>query len=58
MTDEQKRSAVKDMYPKSHRWAKRVDRMSDDQVFAIWVRNQQNQSKEVKEDEDDPDIPF
>lgn len=32
------RAAVKDMYPNS-RWAAKVDKMTDDQVYAIYIKN-------------------
>ena len=32
------RDALKQMYPGSHRWAKRVDQMADGQVLAIYNR--------------------
>ena len=37
MTTAQKRNAVKNAYPHSD-WGKRVDKMTDDQVIAIYLR--------------------
>lgn len=45
------------MYP-GPKWAKRVRNMSDAQVFAIWIKNQQSKTKDEKTDEADPPIPF
>lgn len=36
MTVKQMRSKIKDIYPYSHRWAKRVDAMKDNQVIAVY----------------------
>lgn len=59
MTDQQKRAAVIAMYPNSKSWKKKVQKMGDGQVFAIWAKAQQKkeqQNKPVKDDQDD--IPF
>jgi hypothetical protein len=49
------------MYPGPN-WRRRVEKMSDAQVYAIWVRNQENPTSKKEEnkqhDESDPDIPF
>lgn len=37
----QTRDAVKAMYPNAN-WASQVDKMDDDQVIAIYLRNLQN----------------
>jgi hypothetical protein len=39
MTDAQKRTALKSMYPGSKFWGKRVDKMSETQVTAIYLKN-------------------
>lgn len=39
------REFVKALYPKSRRWASRVDKMSDAQVFAIYTKNKNNVKK-------------
>ena len=38
MSAEKTRVLVKEAYKKSEGWAARVDRMTDDQVFAIYIR--------------------
>lgn len=43
------REFVKAMYPRSPRWAKRVARMSDGQVFAIYKKEQAKLEKEAKQ---------
>lgn len=57
MSVDEKREYLKALYP-SKRWAKRVDRMRDDQVTAIYLKKIQEQPKEEKKDEPNPDIPF
>lgn len=42
------RNWVKDLYPHSSSWHRRVDRMFDQQVFAIWKDHQEKKEKEVK----------
>lgn len=32
------RESIKKVYPNSHTWAEKVDRMSDSQVVAIYLR--------------------
>jgi hypothetical protein len=38
MNNQQIRAAVKEIYPNEN-WSKQVDRMADDQVVAIYLRN-------------------
>lgn len=57
MTEEEVRTAVKEMYPHSKGWHRKVDHMPFNQVLAIHVKNQQTPKKDDKH-EDDPDIPF
>ena len=38
MSLDQERQKLKKAYPTSTRWAKRVDKMSDAQVFAVLMR--------------------
>lgn len=38
MNNRQLRAAVKEMYP-NETWARAVDKMADDQVFAIYMKN-------------------
>ena len=47
MTDDQ-RYVVKQLYP-NKRWANRVNKMSDAQVFAIYKANQEKLEKKSKE---------
>jgi hypothetical protein len=42
VTDGQKRQFVSDLYS-GHKWKKRVEKMSDDQVVAIYLKSQQNE---------------
>jgi hypothetical protein len=35
---DQKREAIKQVYPKSTRWAEKVNKMSEEQVTAIYLR--------------------
>lgn len=44
----QVRNLVKDLYPHSASWHRRVDRMFDQQVFAIWKDHERKKEKEVK----------
>lgn len=44
------------MYPGPN-WAKKVQRMSDAQVFAIWIKNQNSEPKD-ENNEADSGIPF
>jgi hypothetical protein len=55
---ERKRSFVYDLYPGKH-WHDRVKRMSDAQILAIYLRNQNqpHHDSEEKPDDDNP-IPF
>ena len=50
MSDQHVRNSVKDLYPKSKIWANKVDRMKDDQVFAIYMRSINDQKPEKPED--------
>lgn len=45
MAEDQKRYDVKMMYPNSKRWAAKVDKMSDAQVYAIYMRNLETNSQ-------------
>lgn len=58
---EKKRSFVSDLYPGT-RWRRRVRRMSDDQVIAIYLRETTKEASKPpdkpKEKEKDDDIPF
>lgn len=50
---DKKRATVIDLYP--HRgWKKKVDKMSDAQVIAIFLR-EQNKAEEKSKEEDTPD---
>ena len=53
------RQEVAAMYP-GRKWKRRVERMPDDQVTAIYLRKiQQPAAEQAKKDrEDKPDIPF
>lgn len=42
------RNWVKDLYPHSASWHRRVDRMFDQQVFAIWKDHEEKKEKEVE----------
>lgn len=55
---DRKRSFLHDMYP--HRgWKKKVNRMTDAQVIAIYLREQNKATEsKSKEDSDAGDIPF
>jgi hypothetical protein len=63
MSHEQQRAEVVAMYPGSS-WKRRVMKMSDAQVYAIWIKNRQRQEQkqklkeETKEDPPDDNIPF
>jgi len=55
---DRKRAFVSDMYD-ARGWKKKVVRMSDAQVIAIFLREQQKADEtKLKEDSDDGDIPF
>ena len=41
MNMQQTRDAVKKMYPNQN-WASQVDKMADDQIIAIYLKNLQN----------------
>lgn len=58
MTDaERKRAFVADLYD-AKRWKKRVARMSDDQVTAIFLRNQKaDESDQPEPDNEQFDLP-
>ena len=47
---------VKEMYPDSQRWAKKVDAMPDNQVYAIYVRNLYQQ--EIPDEDVEPKPPI
>lgn len=63
MTDiEQKRAFVGEMYP-GEGWKSKVRKMSDAQIFAIYMREQHKLNNhptenEPKKEEDSNDIPF
>ena len=38
MARDQERTRLKEAYPGSESWARRVDHMTDDQVIAIYLR--------------------
>jgi len=42
------RNWVKDLYPHSASWHRRVDRMFDQQVFAIWKDHERKKEKEIE----------
>lgn len=50
MQDHSLRNSVKELYPHSSAWAKKVDRMSREQVFAIFKRSQEEQAAEPQDD--------
>jgi hypothetical protein len=50
MTDQQLRSSLKGMYPNSSGWHRKVDEMSKNQAFAIWMRFEEQREKEEFED--------
>lgn len=54
---DQKRSFVSDLYP-GPGWKQKVHEMPDEQVIAIYLREQGKPSKKNKESEDDGRIPF
>lgn len=55
---DRKRAFVSDMYD-ARGWKKKVVRMSDAQVIAIFLREQQKADEtKLKEDSNDGDIPF
>lgn len=59
MSDEAKRSYVASLYP-GKGWKKKVSKMPDSQVLAIYFKAKQNEdSKEPKKEKEDyDDIPF
>lgn len=57
MNAKEAREYLKALYP-SKSWARRVDRMRDDQAIAIYLKKINEQPKDEKKDEPDPDIPF
>ena len=61
MTDiEQKRAYVAELYS-SPRWKRRVAKMSDAQVIAIYMREQDtdhHKSDKPKQESDDDELPF
>lgn len=52
-----KRAFVYDLYS-SKGWKHKVEKMSDAQVVAIFLRNQEKPKEESKEESDDDPIPF
>ena len=56
MSDEAKRSFVASLYP-GRNWKKRVSKMSNSQVLAIYFK-EMNKRKEPKKENKDDDIPF
>jgi hypothetical protein len=46
MQNSQIRNQVKDLYPHSSSWHRRVDRMFDQQVYAIWKDHQEKEEQE------------
>lgn len=61
MTDEQKRQWVSELYP-GPRWKKKVSKMSDAQVFAIWAkehgRKDPSRHPDSEPDKTQDEIPF
>lgn len=57
MSDEAKRSFVASLYP-GKGWKKKVSKMSDSQVLAIYFKEQNKDRKEPKKEKQDDDIPF
>lgn len=57
MADSEQRKFVSDLY-QGKRWRRRVRRMNDEQVFAIWIKEKQKIEEEEKKKKDDKDIPF
>jgi len=49
MQNSQIRNQVKDLYPHSSSWRRRVDRMFDQQVYAIWKDHQEKQEREEEQ---------
>jgi hypothetical protein len=45
---EEIRKELKKRYKKSTTWSKRIDRMDDGQIFAIWMRIVHVESQETK----------
>lgn len=52
-----KRAFVYDMYPHKG-WHKRVEKMSDAQILAIFLREQNKAKEESSEEKSDDGIPF
>jgi hypothetical protein len=48
LENQQLRALVKEMYP-NEMWSKKVDRMSDKQVFAVYQRIQNDRDKQKAE---------
>lgn len=57
MSDEAKRSFVASLYPGAG-WKKKVSKMSDNQVLAIYMKEKDKDRKEPKKEKQDDDIPF
>lgn len=57
MTEVDKRAYVAALYP-SRRWKQKVERMSDAQVTAIYLREINKPQKEEPKKEGDDEIPF
>ena len=54
------RDAVINMYPNSQRWRRRVAKMPDGQVMAIYMKRQQKLAEEANKPKknEEPDLPF
>jgi hypothetical protein len=59
MSDDAKRNYVASLYP-GPRWRRRVSKMSDAQVLAIYfkAKAKEEEAKEPKKENQDDDIPF
>lgn len=58
MSAEAKRSWVADLYP-GPKWKKKVRKMSDAQIFAIWTREHNKNAKPKPKPKEKPDdTPF
>jgi hypothetical protein len=58
MTDAQKRQYVSDLYP-GHKWKKRVEKMSDDQIVAIYLKHVNDDEMPEEEDPaEQPEVEF
>jgi len=57
MGDEAKRSFVASLYP-GKGWKKKVSKMSDAQVLAIYFKEKDKDRKKPEKEKQDDDIPF